>query len=280
MTSRTWTDGKDPTTPQYPFDAVKDNTPKLWFYQLVYDKHNMVGMTSVTEDGVTYKKGYPKELWNTELLQFYFLDSTIQEMRQYYCVQALIDVPDGSFDATTKIGVDPKCWGYLNVSFPGYKYIPMTLPGINGMSSAAQAVLNAAPPTDALPSSDPRIIARSIPAPQMILLYNYYYAGVTVSTYFAISTLTPRAWAIGDTLTTDSAVSLGYDPAKGAVKIIGRSPSSDFVALISPQQTRAANSPGRVVYTITPTSFPDLGYYANNEVPDWVRSLNLATLLA
>ena len=278
MTSRTWTDSKDPTTPQYPFDAVKDNTPGLWFYQLVYDKHNMVGMTSVTEDGVTYKKGYPTALWDTELLQFYFLDSTIQEMRQYYCVQGLIDKPDGSWDATTKIGVDPKCWGYLNVSFPGYKYIPMTLPGINGMSSAAEAILNTAPPTDAPPSSDPRIIARSIPSPQMILVYHGYYSGVTVSDYISIVSLTARAWVIGDTLTTDSAVSLGYDPLKGAVKIIGS--HDGFVALISREQTRAAGSPGRVNHTITTTSFPNLGFYANNEYPDWLGTLNLATLLA
>jgi hypothetical protein len=277
MTSRTWTDGTDPTTPQYPFDAVKDNSPKLWYYQLVYDKHNMVGMTSVTEDGVTYKKGYPTELWNTELLQFYFLDSTIQEMRQYYCIQGLIDAPDGSWDATTKIGVDPKCWGYLNVAVPGYKYTPMTLPGIPDTSSATQAILAAAPPTDALPSSDPRVIARSITSPQMILVYNNYYSGVTVTDYIAIVSLTPRAWVIGDTLTTDSAVSLGFDPAKGPVKIIGT--VFGKTALISREQTRTAGSPGRVAYTITPTSFPNLGYYANNEEPDWLRSLNLATLL-
>jgi len=278
MTSRTWTDGKDPTTPQYPFDAVKGNTPNLWYYQLVYDKHNMVGMTSVTEDGVTYKKGYPTALWNTDLLQFYFLDSTIQEMRQYYCIQGLIDKPDGSWDVTTKIGVDPKCWGYLNVSFPGYKYTPMTLPSIPDISAATQTTLTAAAPTDAIPSSDPRIIARSITSPQMILVFYTYYAGVTVTDYIAIVSLTPRASAIGDTLTTDSAVSLGYDPAKGPVKIIGT--IFGKTALISREQTRTAGSPGRVAYTITPTSFPSLGYYANNAEPDWLQSLNLATLLA
>ena len=279
MTSRTWTDGKDPTTPQYPFDAVKDNNPEVWHYQLVYDKHNMVGMTPVTdEDGVTYIKGYPTALWETELLQFYFLDSTIQEMRQYYCIQGLIDKPDGSWDATTKIGVDPKCWGYLNVAVPGYKYTPMTMPGIGDPSATTQATLTAAAPTDAPPSSDPRIIARSIPSPQMILVYYGYYSGVTVSDYISIVSLTPRAWVIGDTLTTDSAVSLGYDPLKGAVKIIGS--HDGFVALISREQTRAAGSPGRVNHTITTTSFPNLGWYANNEYPDWLGTLNLATLLA
>ena len=270
MTSRTWTDGKDPTTPQYPFDAVNDNTPELWHYQLVYDKHNMVGMTSVTEE--TYKKGYPAALWNTELLQFYFLDSTIQEMRQYYCIQGLIDAPDGSWDATTKIGVDPKCWGYLNVAVPGYKYTPMTLPGLPDTSAATQATLTAAPPTDALPSSDPPTIARSISSPKMITVYRNYRSGVTISDYISIISLTPRAWVIGDTLTTDSAVSLGFDPAKGPVKIIGTNNVS--TALISSEQTRAAGSIGSPEYIITRSGgAPNTSNWTNQSLINWYQSL-------
>jgi hypothetical protein len=271
MTSRTWTDGVDPTTPQYPFDAVNGNNPSLWYYQLVYDKHNMVGMSPVTEDGVTYKKGYPTALWNTELLQFYFLDSTIQEMRQYYCIQGLIDAPDGSWDATTGVGVHPKCWGYLNVAVPGYKYTPMTVPVLSETSTTAQTVLATAAPTDALPSSDPLTIARSITSPQMILVYNNYYSGVTVADYIAIVSLNPRAWVIGDTLTTDSAVSLGFDPAKGPVKIIGT--TSGLTALIAREQTRTAGSPGRVAYTITRTSSPDTSSWTNQSLINWIRSL-------
>ena len=155
MTSKTWTNGTDPTTPQYPFGegeninyAVNGNQPGAWHYQLVYDKTKMVGMID-DPDEPGLKKGYPKHLWNTALLQVYFLDSTIQEMRQYYCNQALADDPDGST-------VDSNCWGYVNVSFPGtrttvpdpsdprltietttqgYKYVPMTIPG--QMMSAA-----------------------------------------------------------------------------------------------------------------------------------------------
>jgi hypothetical protein len=147
-TSNTWTDGVDPTTPQYPFGCVSVNDPNLWYYQLSYDKHNMVGMTSnIAPDGTPYKKGYPSALWNTDLLQYYFLDTTIQEMRQYYCLQALIDVPDGTWNenATPPMpqGVHPKCWGYLNVKFPGYNYMPMTIPG--EMMSSARPVLTDLP---------------------------------------------------------------------------------------------------------------------------------------
>jgi len=140
-TSKTWTDGVDPSTPQYPFGCVSVNDPNLWYYQLSYDKHNMVGMTStVASDGTPYKKGYPSVLWNTDLLRYYFLDTTIQEMRQYYCLQALIDVPEGTWnESASPPGVHPKCWGFLNVKFPGYNYMPMTIPG-EMMSSARPAL--------------------------------------------------------------------------------------------------------------------------------------------
>ena len=140
-TSKTWTDGVDPSTPQYPFGCVSVNDPNLWYYQLSYDKHNMVGMTSnIASDGTPYKKGYPSVLWNTDLLRYYFLDTTIQEMRQYYCLQALIDVPEGTWnESASPPGVHPKCWGFLNVKFPGYNYMPMTIPG-EMMSSARPAL--------------------------------------------------------------------------------------------------------------------------------------------
>jgi hypothetical protein len=230
MTSRTWTDGQDPTTPQYPFDAVKDNTPELWHYQLVYDKHNMVGMTSVTEDGVTYKKGYPTALWNTELLQFYFLDSTIQEMRQYYCVQALIDVPEGTWDAAaTPPGVHPKCWGYLNVAVPGYKYTPMTLPSLPDTSAASQAVLTAAAPA----ATQASIIAKSVPAPMITVFW-------TNSTYTPTYSSALSNYAIGDELSDASITALGFDVTKKPVKKIDAERS--YIAVISPTQTRT-NTP-------------------------------------
>jgi hypothetical protein len=273
MTSRTWTDGKDPTTPQYPFDAVNDNTPELWHYQLVYDKHNMVGMTSVTEDGVTYKKGYPTALWNTELLQFYFLDSTIQEMRQYYCIQALIDVPEGTWDAAaTPPGVHPKCWGYLNVSVPGYKYTPMTMPGLPDISAATQAVLATPAPTAtvAQAAAGPTAldIAKSIPWPRMITVFDensYPYFG---------------GYSIGSTLSDASARSLGFDPTKGSVKLLDQ--SGNFKAIVSPAQTRAAISSSANGWPIIAVNYGDSDWPYTGAViaRTLIGRLNVGTLLA
>ena len=149
MTSKTWTNGDDPTTPQYPFGpddnpyyVCNGDSPGSWYYQLVYDKTQMVGMVDdPAHPGL--KMGYPTHLWNTSLLRTYFLDSTIQEMRQYYCNQALADDPDGST-------VNSNCWGYVNVSFPadttttqGYKYVPMTIPEM--MMSSATPTLTSVP---------------------------------------------------------------------------------------------------------------------------------------
>ena len=143
-TSRSWTNGANPYFAQYPFGPAENpyyvlngNEPGAWFYQLVYDKNTMVGMTeSTTTDGVKIKVGYPTHLWNNDLLRFYFLDTTIQEMRQYYCIQALGFYPDGQvYNPADGTGVHEKCWGYLDIEIPGYKYMPMTIPG-EMMSSA------------------------------------------------------------------------------------------------------------------------------------------------
>ena len=140
MTSATWTNGINPGAPQYPMGdaenpqyASNGNQPAAWLYQLVYDKDNMVGMTKVTTaDGDTIAKGFPTNLWNTDFLRFHFLDTTIQEMRQYYCIQHLAHFPDGD-------EMPDKCWGYLDIEIPGYRYMPMTIPG-EMMSSATQPV--------------------------------------------------------------------------------------------------------------------------------------------
>jgi hypothetical protein len=66
--------------------------------------------------------GYPKNLWETDLLSVYFSDSTINSMRQYYCQNSLKQ------DITGKT-TDPKCWGYMSVSINNYKFNPMTIKG-------------------------------------------------------------------------------------------------------------------------------------------------------
>jgi hypothetical protein len=282
MTSRTWTDGQDPTTPQYPFDAVKDNSPEVWHYQLVYDKHNMVGMVDETDDDkVTYKKGYPAALWNTELLQFYFLDSTIQEMRQYYCIQGLINNPDGSWDASTGIGVHSNCWGYLNVSFPGYKYTPMTLPGLAGTSAVTQAVLatQAPVPTPTLvatpaPTPTAADIAKSIPSPMITVFF-------AIRGVFATVLATGAGYDIGDTLTDASMTALGFDTTKKPVKKIDG--ERYWIAVIHPTQTRVRvtttpDNSSTVVET-TPTGAWPSGI-GDPDLLRLTRRLNLATLLA
>jgi hypothetical protein len=274
MTSRTWTDGVDPTTPQYPFDAVNGNNPSLWYYQLVYDKHNMVGMVDATDDGVTYKKGYPTALWNTALLQFYFLDSTIQEMRQYYCIQGLIDAPDGSLDATTGIGVDPKCWGYLNVAVPGYKYNPMTVPVLSETSAATQTVLTTAAPA----ASQASTIANSIPA----LDYRYSLPLITIFSVPPFLTANLGSYAIGDTLSDASATALGFNALNRPFKKIDS--EGQWVAIISSRVSRTPVSEelsgprGTVVQTSETGAWPS--GIGDPQLRTLVTRLNLTTLLA
>jgi hypothetical protein len=217
VTSNSWTDGSDFSTPQYPMNAVTNQATDsdlktwsdYWFYQLSYDKDNMVGMNgqlsknlTVTNAGAGYTNGtctltitasplgttdtdanatgtvsivngsvsmlspatltnvgygyttaptisitgcgtpttpatiqafvsnmagYPKHLWNTQLLQTYFTDATISSMRRYYCSTSL----KASFDDgnTNGSGTHPKCWGYLSVYVTNYKFRPMTSAG-------------------------------------------------------------------------------------------------------------------------------------------------------
>lgn len=142
MTSVAWTNGVNPGVPQYPFGeadnpqyASNGNQPAAWHYQVVYDKDKMIGLTQdTTADGDTIAKGFPTHLWNTDFLRFHFLDTTIQEMRQYYCLQHLAHFPRGDN------GMPDKCWGYLDIEIPGYRYMAMTLPGEMMSSAAPQPV--------------------------------------------------------------------------------------------------------------------------------------------
>jgi hypothetical protein len=213
VTSNTWTDGSDFYTAQYPMEAValqrsSDPYTGYWYYQLSYDKNNMVGMKGQLEPDVYIRKagsgytvngqtsynctltvsqspvsggnasgratftdgkltkvkitspgygygysiedpgatvalgsdcgtttgevvdinnafvsevpGFPKNLWNTELLREHFTDYTINSMRQYYCSNSLEIDPDGT-------STHPKCWGYLSVKINNYKFSPMSI---------------------------------------------------------------------------------------------------------------------------------------------------------
>jgi hypothetical protein len=124
LTSRAWTNGDQYDVPQYPTNGTQGvewgNRPGLWFYQLVYDKDKMA----------LDSNGMPLRLWDTNYLSKFFSDLTIQEMRQYYCTTSFTGNPDDETVESDSNGVsiDDRCWGYLNMSIPKYKYLRMTLP--------------------------------------------------------------------------------------------------------------------------------------------------------
>jgi hypothetical protein len=72
---------------------------------------------------VSDKAGYPKHLWNTQLLQTYFTDATISSMRRYYCSNSLKTQFDDGSDT------HPKCWGYLSLNTTNFRVRPMTTAG-------------------------------------------------------------------------------------------------------------------------------------------------------
>lgn len=124
-----------PDYPDYPEvynTSGVEVTSAKWYYQLVYDKDSMygAGMTTVNDPSCSIASGdvcpnqkytLPTKLWDTAYLQKYFLDKTISQMRVYYCKKQL------DIDLTGKT-LDIKCWGYLNVLYKKWKFIPMSLP--------------------------------------------------------------------------------------------------------------------------------------------------------
>ena len=127
-TNNTWTNGEQASWPQYPFGPSTDytkgawhqppnqyDTIKQWKYQLVYDKQRFGNA-----DSNVY--GTPDHLWNTTLLRKYFRDSTISEIRRYYCQAAMnIYIKDN-----TK-RINEKCFGYLSFELENFTFLPMTV---------------------------------------------------------------------------------------------------------------------------------------------------------
>ena len=127
-TNNTWTNGKQTTWPQYPFGEPGKytegawHTPgnqnkniKQWNYQLVYDKQRFGNA-----DSNVY--GTPDHLWNTTLLRKYFRDSTISEIRRYYCQAAM-----ATYIKDNTKQINPKCFGYLSFDLEKYTFLPMTV---------------------------------------------------------------------------------------------------------------------------------------------------------
>jgi hypothetical protein len=105
LTSNIWTAGVDPYTPTFPMESVTrgPESKNRWYYQLVYDKKRINRTT----------------IWDDTKMSKYFDGTTINYIRQSTC-------QDDFFSGST---VDPRCFGYLQVGFSGYKFSPMTLMG-------------------------------------------------------------------------------------------------------------------------------------------------------
>ena len=136
-TNRAWTNGKEPSYPQYPIGTTgyRDGAPfkpgddsvKQWKYQLVYDK------ATFGDAHLPANKGMPTHLWNTQKLRAHFRDSKIAEMRRYYCQTAFTQY----IKSPTQNPIDSKCFGYLSIDLPGYKFLPMTILARNSRMTPA-----------------------------------------------------------------------------------------------------------------------------------------------
>jgi hypothetical protein len=131
VVNRAWTDGTAMDLPQYPSKSNRQgaewgNRPELWYYQLVYDRDNMVMDTPT---------GMPKRIWDLDYMSLHFTEKTIQDMRAYYCRKAIekdandhkVDIDAGTYTLGTSI--DDRCWGYVKINIPNkYTYYRMTIP--------------------------------------------------------------------------------------------------------------------------------------------------------
>ena len=105
LTSNIWTSGEDSGTPTYPMDSATrgPTSQNRWYYQLVYDK----------------KKLNRSVIWDDAKLSKYFDGITINNIRQSTCSEDFFDNKP----------VDPRCFGFLQVSVSSYKFSPMTIMG-------------------------------------------------------------------------------------------------------------------------------------------------------
>jgi hypothetical protein len=116
--------------PEYPTEAavLSAELHNHFRYQLVYGKDSIPETT----------------MWDNLLMEAIFTDSTIAEIRRYYCEQELIKY---SSDTTQ---INKKCYGYLNLGLPGYTWFPMSLPGkvLSSFNTTTGTVTMGVPTTD------------------------------------------------------------------------------------------------------------------------------------
>jgi hypothetical protein len=116
LTNKTWTNGVDPDIPMYPYSGRDEitqnhygwNEKNHWYYQLVYEKDSIPSAA----------------LWDTPKMLNHFSESTLADMRKYYCMNAYINY---NANPATAPGLDTRCLGYMNVQTPKYTIRPMTV---------------------------------------------------------------------------------------------------------------------------------------------------------
>jgi hypothetical protein len=99
----------DPYYPEYPTEAsyLRANAHDHFRYQLVYAKDSIPVTT----------------MWDDGLMDAVFTETTVAEIRRYYCEQELIKY------SSDTLAVDKRCFGYLKLDVSGYTWFPMSVAG-------------------------------------------------------------------------------------------------------------------------------------------------------
>jgi hypothetical protein len=114
LTNKTWTSGEDPATPIYPYSGprIDDNNhpgdDEKWYYQMVYDQDSINQTT----------------MWDTTAMRKHFSESTLAEMRKYYCNKTYVNYIAAP---TTAPSLDTRCFGYMSLQTAKYTIRPMTV---------------------------------------------------------------------------------------------------------------------------------------------------------
>jgi ribosomal protein L19E len=112
LRNRFWTSklgDVDPYFPEYPTEAsyLSAATNDHFRYQLVYAKDSIPVTT----------------MWDDGLMSAVFTETTVTEIRRYYCEQELVKK---SSDVSS---IDKRCLGYIALDISGYTWFPMSVAG-------------------------------------------------------------------------------------------------------------------------------------------------------
>ena len=112
LRNRSWTSklgDVDPYFPEYPMEAsyLSAATNDHFRYQLVYAKDSIPVET----------------MWDDGLMSAVFTETTVTEIRRYYCEQELVK------KSSDMSAIDKRCFGYLKLDVSGYTWFPMSVAG-------------------------------------------------------------------------------------------------------------------------------------------------------